>query len=354
MANELSDRRTQTGFALFEPFGALRLLKVRPFTLIELPFDPFGRLRNCVKLLSAQLGAGRIIRTRFTLIELLVVIAIIAILAAMLLPALSSARERGRRIACLSNSKQILTGTLIYADDHDEVIPNKDGDYIIYHYATNSYQRGANPWALWENSYVSDEILICPSTPNAGNYGGNSNDDSGTTIGRWAYRGETWGYWYGVAALVNRARTGTYIYGGGGYDRQYYEDNTANWTDAYGGRGLVRLKAIKRPEKYALWFDRVGLVRHDGVSADVYIQSSNHSRGVPAGGNVAYTDGSARWQRVGSAIWTPYRDNDGWYNYPSGAYCIPLDHPSLLPTSPNAIYQRDDSIIDFYGTCNAY
>ena len=62
-------------------------------------------------------------RQAFTLIEVLVVIAIIAILAALLLPALAKARERGLAIVCLNNTRQLAVACQIYTDEHNGMLP---------------------------------------------------------------------------------------------------------------------------------------------------------------------------------------------------------------------------------------
>ena len=112
-------------------------------------------------------------RTRgFTLIELLVVIAIIAVLAALLIPAMQQALSAARQAYCMSNIRQIYTGFVLYSNDHESVP-----------YAYKDLPGGGTEWLHAISGYISEDehkndsgrlnmggvpqpVYICPSTGN--------------------------------------------------------------------------------------------------------------------------------------------------------------------------------------------
>ena len=261
-------------------------------------------------------------RRAFTLIELLVVIAIIAILAAMLMPALERAREQAHMAGCKSNFHQMFLGVQMFSMNEDGELPSlNNGRYGTM--GLTDPDDNNRLTAQWAAEYIGGQgwlddpeniprMLVCPGLPreyflahfpgNTGPGQGSSRRDEGTWLspgergGRARSRAVGYASWLGITS--------------GGVNRcGYYTQKNGSWNRR------LRISDMRNPSRDIIITDLL----LQGYNSHTYIPYPeanwtvpHGSQFAPLGVNQTYVDGSVRWHDFASldTAYTPSYSHD--------------------------------------------
>ena len=150
-------------FLIARPEHNCYIYGLTPLLLVVVAAGYRRRTFHVCRGLSRELLMNK--RKAFTLIELLVVIAIIALLLAILTPALSRVKKQAKKVICLSNLRQIGTGALVYSEEHNGFLPRNTGGDTPWIIAFMPYLGGEH---ATKTDYREIKIYSCPSFPTKG------------------------------------------------------------------------------------------------------------------------------------------------------------------------------------------